>query len=86
MPIQPVIAAADFNGDGRVDLAAGAKLDSKVAVLRNQGGLAFARTLHRASFGSTNLLARDLNGDGAPDLVQAAAFGEHRARARSPCS
>jgi FG-GAP-like repeat/FG-GAP repeat len=75
VPIQPVIAAADFNGDGRVDLAAGAKLDNKIAVLRNQGGFAFARTLHRASFGSTNLLARDLNADGAPDLVQAAAFG-----------
>ncbi len=86
VPIQPVAAAADFNGDGQVDLAAGAKLDNKIAGRRNQGGFAFARTLHRASFGSTNLTARDLNGDGLPTSCRPPRSAEHRARARWGCS
>ena len=74
-PIEPVVAAADVNGDGRIDLVAGAKLDDQVAVLVNQGHGAFTQSLLQASFGAVGLIATDLDGDGHPDIMQAAPFG-----------
>lgn len=74
-PTDPVVAAADLNGDGQVDLVAGAQGDNQVAVLLNQGGGAFAQTLLPASFGAATLMAADLDGDGHPDVVEAAPYG-----------
>lgn len=74
-PGEPVVAAADLNGDGQVDLVAGAQGDNQVAVLLNQGGGAFSQTLLPASFGPAALIAADLDGDGHPDIAEAAPYG-----------
>ena len=66
------IATADFNGDGRPDLAAG-NLDGTITVLIGQGGGKFAAPLHLQT-GTDELravLAVDLNGDSKPDIAAA---------------
>ena len=66
------ITAADFNGDGRIDLAV-AHPGSSVSVLLNTGNAAFASPVHyTATSGETRgLAAGDFNRDGRPDLVTA---------------
>ena len=66
------IATADFNGDGKPDLAVG-NLDGTITVLINAGGGRFAPPVHLRT-GAHELravLAADLNGDGKPDLAAA---------------
>ena len=66
------IATADFNGDGKPDLAAG-NLDGTITILTGQGGGRFAAPLHLRT-GAQELravLAVDLNGDGKADLAAA---------------
>lgn len=60
-------AAADFNGDGRVDLA----MDSapSIAVQLQRANGTFERTLAAAGGGVESLAAADFNGDGAMDLA-----------------
>jgi len=64
------IAAADFNGDGKLDLATSNKGSSDVSVIIHQGNGTFGAAAGYPS-GTTlsSLLAADLNGDGKPDLA-----------------
>lgn len=66
------LASADFNGDGRPDLAVG-NLDGTITVLMSLGGGRFAPPQHirTGSLELRNVLAADLNGDGKPDLAAA---------------
>ena len=75
VPGQPVVAAADLDGDGRTDLVAGAGGHPRLALLRNSGSWNFSVTLTPADFGRSNILARDFDGDGDVDVVEAAPSG-----------
>jgi len=70
-----VIAAADFNLDGKPDIAAAGEYTSAVAVLTNtslNSNLAFgAQTTEATASGPVNTLATDFDGDGKPDIVVA---------------
>ena len=67
------LASADFNGDGRLDLAIANPFPAQIAILHGDGTGTFTLAnpqfplSRRASF----LLAADLNKDGRPDLVMA---------------
>ena len=78
VPAGIAIAAADFDGDGRLDLAAVATQPSAagaggyaVRVFLNQGGASFTWKDYPTSAGAVAVLAADLNGDGHPDLAVA---------------
>jgi uncharacterized protein (TIGR03437 family) len=73
------IAAADFNGDGKLDLAvttadgSGASAPSTLAVLLGNGDGTFqAPTMYNVS--SADLTIADLNGDGILDLILGASY------------
>ena len=68
------VATADFNGDGNVDLAVSgtdANGNNVVAVYFGNGNGTFSNTPVRYGLASSGiaLSARDVNGDGIPDLV-----------------
>ena len=72
-----ILASADFNGDGRPDLAVPSNSDGTVTVLLRQAAGGFA-----ADAGSPFALARaygvaaaDFNGDGRPDLAVSSDLG-----------
>jgi FG-GAP-like repeat len=69
------IAVADFNGDGREDLALGGSEDKGLYVLLGDGagGFGAALTVTTSIRGGT-LVAPDLNGDDRPDLVDATRY------------
>jgi hypothetical protein len=60
---------ADVNGDDRLDIAVAHRYDNRVVVFRNDGGLLFTRSDIVVDHPSTDVIARDLNGDGDPDLA-----------------
>ena len=66
------IASADFNGDGKPDLAAG-NLDGTITVLMGLGGGSFSppQHLHTNALELRSVIGADLNGDGKPDLAAA---------------
>ena len=69
------LAAADFNGDGNLDLVVGNSGEAIVSVLLNEGGGAFAPALTYASGERTTAVAAaDLNGDQKVDFVAANQF------------
>ena len=70
-PFSPLVTAADFNGDGHVDLAATAGGTGHLVVFRNTGNLSFSPTTYESGYGPTSLVAADVGGDGHPDLVEA---------------
>jgi hypothetical protein len=63
-----VIATADFNGDGKVDIAATS--GATVSILMNQGNGTFSNKVDYAVLDQAiSLVPTDLNGDGKPDLA-----------------
>ena len=74
------IVAADFNGDGKLDLASSSSNSPYVAVLIGNGDRTFQNatddagnllSTYVAGNGASWLVAADLNGDGIPDLATA---------------
>ncbi|MCA8964761.1 MAG: VCBS repeat-containing protein [Planctomycetes bacterium] len=64
------VVAADFTGDGRLDLAVSRSSLSDVVVLRNDGGLAFSNYLTVPVGAAPNyLITADFNADQRADLV-----------------
>ena len=60
------VAVADFNGDGRPDVAVA---NNGIAVLLGNGDGAFQTAVNFNSPGSQPLVVGDFNGDGMPDLA-----------------
>ncbi|HEX5412102.1 MAG TPA: FG-GAP-like repeat-containing protein [Terriglobia bacterium] len=72
------IVAADFNNDGNLDLAVGSQYlttGAVVSVLLGNGNGTFKAyaSFSVSGFGTVQVTAGDLNGDGKPDLVAATA-------------
>src|SRR5438105_4093410 len=66
------VALADFNGDGKIDLAVANSGTSTVSVLLGNGTGTFgAKTDFTTGSGPRSVAAADLNGDGKLDLVLA---------------
>lgn len=60
--------AADFNGDGRIDLLAASISDASMKLYINNGSN-FTATDVAGTFGGVKLLVGDYNGDGSPDIL-----------------
>ena len=64
------IVSADFNGDGRADLAVTNRLDGDVSVLYGLSGGGFGGRLDvPVGVGSRGIVSADFNGDGRADLA-----------------
>jgi hypothetical protein len=69
------VIAADFNGDGILDLATGNYYDANVAILLGNGDGTFRPQInYPAAYGARGLVAADFNGDGRLDLAVANQF------------
>ena len=66
---QSDITAADFNGDGKTDLALSPLYSSVVRVLLGNGDGTFAPAVDYPAVTNGSVVATDLNGDGKPDLL-----------------
>ena len=64
-------AVADFDCDGKPDVAATSMTDDRVAILRGNGsgGFLSPAAANVALFSAPILIVADLNGDGLPDLI-----------------
>src|SRR5580698_5126086 len=61
------IAVADFNGDGRQDIAVANQGSSNVTVLLAKAGGGYTSSSVTITGGITSIVAADLNGDGKID-------------------
>jgi hypothetical protein len=64
------IVAADFNGDGKIDLAVANQYDGTVSILPGNGDGTFqAQTIYEVGGSPLALMGGDFNGDGKLDLI-----------------
>lgn len=64
------VAAADFNGDSKIDLVTSNQLSNTVSVLTGSGTGSFATALNFAvGAAPRQVISADFNGDGKPDLA-----------------
>lgn len=65
------VAAGDFNGDGKIDLAVVNSANASISILNNKGDGTFARPVNYAAGGGgpISIVATDLNKDGIIDLA-----------------
>jgi len=63
------IAIADFNGDGKFDIAIANGGSNTVSIFLGNGDGTFQPSIDYATLGATQVIARDLNGDGKLDLA-----------------
>jgi len=63
------VASADFDADGRMDLAIANQWSHDLTVLFNQGAGRFTRATFGPFHEPTGVVAADLDGDGKPDLA-----------------
>src|SRR5687768_13948564 len=67
------VMVADFNGDGRADLAVtGSAGYDGISIIQNAGSGEFAAPVHNAYRASGLLTAADVNGDGKADVIDGA--------------
>src|SRR5437667_69750 len=70
------VAVADFNGDGKPDLAVANYFSNSVSLLFGNGdGTFLAAQNIGPMYGPTWVAVADFNGDGRPDLAVATVFG-----------
>ena len=70
------VVAADFNGDGKLDLFANNPENGAVTLLTNQGGFKFATTASIPTPQSAGAAVGDFNGDGKLDVAIGLANGK----------
>lgn len=72
-PYGSAIIVADFDGDGRPDVAAASLLDSEIAWYRNLGDGTFSPgiVISKAAMGPSSIVAADIDADGRIDIVSA---------------
>ena len=71
------IACADFNGDGRWDLAVVSEDDVRAGILLNQGNGTFAESWFQSEARPRDVVAGDFNGDGHFDLAVISYLSDH---------
>lgn len=71
------VAAADFNGDGKLDLALTNSQTNDIAILRGNGDGTFQSPpqIYNAGLQASAVIALDANGDNKPDLAVAGGYG-----------
>ncbi|HWY54570.1 MAG TPA: FG-GAP-like repeat-containing protein [Terriglobales bacterium] len=74
------VAVADFDGDGKLDIAASDTLNGKVEIFYGNGDGTFGTPVPYAADSAANphtvgIVAADINGDGKPDLAFVNNFG-----------
>lgn len=68
-PLSYAVAAADFNGDHKLDLAVAEGLGIGVRVFLGNGDGTFQEVADYPDYSASSLVVSDLNGNGKPDLV-----------------
>jgi WD40 repeat protein len=65
------VAVADFNGDGKLDIAVSGAHDTLAVLLGNGDGTFGAPTLYPTDYDPQQVAVADFNGDGFPDIAVA---------------